>query len=224
VEVGTMNISSLRSGTYVFRASVVDSARGGVLASREKKFYVYKPGARPDSSSMSGGRLSIAAMEYYSMSDSAVAEEFSMAGYLATEPERQQFLRLTDIRAKQNFLYEFWQRRNTDTLAAVNTFRDQYLQRVAYANQNYMTGFRRGWKSDRGRIYVLYGPPSEVERNSSSQESQPYEVWNYNEVEGGVVFVFVDRTNSGDYQLVHSTMRTELHDESWYDHYARRTQ
>ena len=110
-----------------------------------------------------------------------------------------------------------------DTLAAVNTFRDQYLQRVGYANQNYTNGFRNGWKTDRGRVYVLYGPPSEIERYTSSQESQPYEIWHYNEMEGGVLFVFVDRTSMSDFQLVHATMRTELHDESWFDHYARKT-
>ncbi len=221
VEVGTMNISTLHSGTYVLRASLVDTV-AGVLATREKKFYVYKPGARPDTSGMAGGRLSIAAMDFYTMSDSAVMEEFAEASYLANEPERQQFQRLTDLRAKQNFLYEFWQRRNTDTLTALNTFRDQYLERVRYANENYASGFRNGWKSDRGRVYIVYGPPSEIDRHPSSQESLPYEIWNYHELEGGVMFVFVDRTNSGMYQLVHSTARSEIRDDSWFDDYARR--
>ena len=74
---------------------------------------------------------------------------------------------------------------------------------------------RDGWKTDRGRVYVLYAEPDEVQRFPSSENAKPYEKWNYNQIESGVLFVFIDLTGYGDYTLVHSTKRGELQDESW---------
>ncbi len=218
VEVGTMNIGALRSGTYVFRATLLDSTKR-ILASKEKKFYVYKPGSLPDTLSHAA-REPLAAMDYYAMSDSAVTLEFNEASYIATQAEILQFEKLTDTRAKQQYLYEFWQRRNPDSTTLANAFRDQYLERVDHANKNLTVGFHPGWKTDRGRVYILYGPPDEVERFASSQESLPYEIWHYNNIQGGVIFVFVDRSGTGAYDLVHSTHRSEMQDPDWYEHYA----
>jgi hypothetical protein len=74
---------------------------------------------------------------------------------------------------------------------------------------------RDGWQTDRGRVYLLYAEPDDVQRFPSSDNGKPYEIWNYNQIESGVVFVFIDRNGFGDYQLVHSTKRGELQDESW---------
>jgi GWxTD domain-containing protein len=220
VEIGTMNINSLRGGTYVFRVVLLDSVRG-ILASSDKKFYVYKPGSQPDSA-YRGSKESLAAMDFYAMSDSAVTQEFEEAKYLATDPEQVQFLKLTDTRARQKYLYEFWQRRNPDTATLANPYRDQYLQRVDYANKNLTVAFHPGWKTDRGRVYIVYGPSDEIERFANSDECLPYEIWHYNNLQGGVIFVFVDRSGTGLYELVHSTYRTELQDPDWYEHYAQR--
>ena len=74
---------------------------------------------------------------------------------------------------------------------------------------------KEGWKTDRGRVYLIYGGPDEIERFPNEIETRPYEIWHYESVEGGVIFVFADITGFGSYQLVHSTKRGELRDDSW---------
>jgi GWxTD domain-containing protein len=220
VEVGTLNISTLKGGTYLFRISLLDSLKH-VVASSAKKFFVYRPGALPDTGAQAAG-LDASASEYAAMGDSALDREFAWGKYIASDLEQQQYRGLTDVKAKQKFLFEFWRRRDPDPLTPGNEYKEEYLRRVEYAANNLSFGSREGWKTDRGRVYIVYGPSDEVEHFPSSGESLPYEIWHYNNLQGGVIFVFVDRTGMGDYDLVHSTHRAELHDESWYDRYAQR--
>ncbi|MEK6754765.1 MAG: GWxTD domain-containing protein, partial [Bacteroidota bacterium] len=90
-----------------------------------------------------------------------------------------------------------------------------YLQRLNAANQRFRTMAREGWKTDRGRVLLLFADPDEIERFPSSDNSKPYEIWNYYGIENGVQFVFIDRSGFGDYILVHSTKRGELRDDAW---------
>jgi hypothetical protein len=77
---------------------------------------------------------------------------------------------------------------------------------------------QEGWHTDRGRVYVLYGESDEVERFPSTSESKPYEIWHYNQIEGSVIFVFIDRTGFGEYTLVNSTKRGEVKDDNWQNY------
>jgi GWxTD domain-containing protein len=219
VEVGTLNISALRGGTYIFKISLLDSLKNR-LASSAKKFFVYRPGAPPDAGGLATAQ-DVSTSEYATMGDSALDREFATATYIASELEQKQYKSLTDIRAKQKFLFEFWKRRAPDPSTVENEYKEDYFHRIDYAGKNLSMGMREGWKTDRGRVYIVYGPADEVERVPSSGESAPYEIWHYNNLQGGVIFVFVDRMGLGDYELVHSTHRDELHDESWYDRYAQ---
>jgi ribosomal protein L10 len=66
-----------------------------------------------------------------------------------------------------------------------------------------------------GRIYILHGEPSEIERHPSIQATKPWEQWTYHELEGGVYFIFVDEDGYEVYRLVHSNHKGEIHDEDW---------
>jgi hypothetical protein len=105
-------------------------------------------------------------------------------------------------------MYEFWRRRPDSP-------REEYLKRVAYSNNNFQVMGREGYKTDRGRVYIVYGPPDDIERHPNDSNARPYEIWTYNNIQGGVIFVFVLRQIGGEYELVHSTHRNELHDENW---------
>ena len=72
-----------------------------------------------------------------------------------------------------------------------------------------------GWRTDRGRVYIIYGPPDEVERYPYSENMKPYEIWHYYNLQGGVIFVFGDRTGFGSYELLHSTLVGEIKNEEW---------
>jgi hypothetical protein len=103
---------------------------------------------------------------------------------------------------------EFWQRRPLG-------LKQEYLKRVAYANSHFNILGRQGYLTDRGRVYVVYGTPDDYDRHPNEPEYRPYEIWTFNQIQGGVIFVFVQRSSGGDYELVHSTHRNELRDENW---------
>lgn len=83
------------------------------------------------------------------------------------------------------------------------------------ATERYSNYTRKGWRTDRGRVFILYGKPDEVERHPSEGVIKPYEIWYYYQIENGVQFVFVDKNGFSDYELVHSTKRGEFTDEGW---------
>jgi GWxTD domain-containing protein len=117
--------------------------------------------------------------------------------------------------AKREFLTTFWTDIENGKSGSNGVTRVLYLDRVATANQRYHSMGRDGWHTDRGRVYILFGEPDEVDRFPNSDNGKPYEIWHYNQIENSVQFVFVDRSGYGEYILVHSTKRGELQDNDW---------
>jgi hypothetical protein len=74
---------------------------------------------------------------------------------------------------------------------------------------------REGYRTDRGRVYIVYGPPDDIERHPNESDTKPYEIWTYNSIQGGVEFDFLQKVQGSDYELVNSTVRSELHDDTW---------
>ncbi|MDZ7765279.1 MAG: GWxTD domain-containing protein [Melioribacteraceae bacterium] len=72
-----------------------------------------------------------------------------------------------------------------------------------------------GYKSDMGRIYLSYGDPDRIERFPNESNLKPYEIWHYDNIEGGVLFIFGDLSGFSEYELLHSTKRGEMYDENW---------
>jgi len=216
VEVGTFDIGALPGGTYTMKFSLLDTTTNLVYSS-SKKFFIYKPGeAAPVAAPADVG---VTESEFALMEEPELDEDFRSARYIASERDGKEFETLsliTDekrrVEAKRRFLYNFWKRRST---AGDSFSRKQYMERVEGANQRFSGSFRKGWQTDRGRVFILYGEPSEIDRYPNTPEFNPYEVWTYHQIQGGVVFVFVDRTGFGDWMLVHSTHRNELRDDNW---------
>ena len=100
----------------------------------------------------------------------------------------------------------------------------EHYSRVAYANLFFQPENKKveGWQTDRGRVYILYGEPDQYERRPVGASENPYEIWYYNDLQGGVEFDFVDMTGFGDYKLVNSTMRDELSDPNWRNYILKR--
>jgi GWxTD domain-containing protein len=136
--------------------------------------------------------------------------------YIISPEERSAFLHLATNEEREQFIEQFWQRRNPDPDSADNTFKEEHYRRIAYANEHYSSGIP-GWKADRGRIYIMWGPADEVESHpaggSYSRPSEegggetstyPFEDWRYRYLEGigeNVMLEFVDPTMSGEYHL-----------------------
>jgi len=136
--------------------------------------------------------------------------------YIISPEERSAFLHLATNEEREQFIEQFWQRRNPDPDSADNTFKEEHYRRIAYANEHYSSGIP-GWKADRGRIYIIWGAPDEIDShpaggtyNRPSQEgggetsTYPFEDWRYRYLEGigeNVELEFVDPTSSGEYHL-----------------------
>jgi len=136
--------------------------------------------------------------------------------YIITPEERSAFLRLQTNEEREQFIEQFWLRRNPDPDSPENTFKEEHYRRIAYANEHYASGIP-GWKSDRGRIYIMWGPPDEIESHPSGgsyerpsaegggeTSTYPFEDWRYRYLEGlgnEVILEFVDPTMSGEYHL-----------------------
>lgn len=147
------------------------------------------------------------------MSSEELKEEFNSAAYIATSDEKNIFKNL-DAQGKQIFLIEFWKKRDTTPETPQNEFRDNYLKLVNTANKEF-SGFKKGWQTDQGRVLLVYGVPDEIERIPLSMEAKAHQVWKYFSIQGGVIFVFVDKQGFGQLELVHSTARGELNDSEW---------
>lgn len=139
--------------------------------------------------------------------------------YIITDEERKAFDRLATDEEREQFIEAFWRRRDPDPDTDENEYREEYLERIAYANQHFASGIP-GWKTDRGRIYITFGPPHGKESNPTggsydrpsyhgggSTTTYPFEVWFYRHIEGvgsGIEIEFVDPTGTGEYRIARS--------------------
>ena len=140
--------------------------------------------------------------------------------YIITPEERHAFLQLSTNEEREQFIESFWQRRNPDPDSTENSFKEEYYRRIAYANEHFASG-KPGWKTDRGEIYIIWGPADEIDshptggnwdrpadQGGGSTSTYPWETWRYRYLEGyggntreNVEFEFVDPTSTGEYHL-----------------------
>ncbi len=136
--------------------------------------------------------------------------------YIITDEERRAFKKLATDDERERFIEEFWRRRDPDPDTEENEFKEEYYERIAYANEHFASGIP-GWKTDRGRIWIMYGKPDERDTHpmggaydrpstegGGSTTTYPFETWFYRYLPGvgsGVEIEFVDPTGSGEYRI-----------------------
>ncbi|MDP4176191.1 MAG: GWxTD domain-containing protein [Bacteroidota bacterium] len=213
VEVGTMNMMKYPTDTYTLVLTAIDSA-ANVISTSSKRMFVYNPSVADTMKNLAFNNELISS-EYSVLSLEECDDQFEQIKYISTRAEIAQYEKLNNVEAKRDFLLKFWKKRDTDPSTVVNEYKNQYMERVRISDEKYSTINRKGRKTDRGRVYILYGEPDEIDRNPSDIDKKPYEIWHYNSIEGGVIFVFGDISGFSDYQLLHSTKRGELRDDNW---------
>ena len=207
VEVNGINIVSLSSGLYNLKIEVIDNETNE-NASATKRFYVLKE-------SNVNKLAQLMETAYLSeLTEEELGEKWGPMRYIATETEKKQYKK-SDIEGKRQIIAHFWDKRDSDFTTEINETKTEFEQKLAYVNENFKTAQTKGWATDMGRVLIVYGFPSEIERFPSSIEKKPYQIWHYYEIEGGVEFVFIDKTGFGMMELVHSTARNELQDYNW---------
>ena len=136
--------------------------------------------------------------------------------YIITDEERAAFKRLQTDEEREQFIEQFWLRRDPTPDTVENEFKEEHYRRIAYANEHYASGIP-GWKADRGRIYIMYGPADEIESHPSggtyerppeegggTTSTYPFEKWRYRYIEdigSDINIEFVDPTMSGEYRM-----------------------
>jgi len=135
---------------------------------------------------------------------------------IVTPEEKQVFLGLSTPEEKDQFIEQFWLRRDLDQTTMVNEFKEEHYRRIAYANERFHSGIP-GWLTDRGRIYIRFGPPTGIEKHPTGGTyarkpeegggmtyTYPFEVWFYNHLDGvgdGIEIEFVDYTRTQEYRI-----------------------
>ena len=136
--------------------------------------------------------------------------------YIISPDERKAFLQLETNEEREQFIEQFWLRRSDNPDLPDNDFKEEHYRRIAYANEHFASGIR-GWKTDRGRIYIMWGKPDEfeshpsggtydrpIEEGGGSTTTYPWERWRYRYLEGigeNVELEFVDPSLSGEFHL-----------------------
>jgi GWxTD domain-containing protein len=136
--------------------------------------------------------------------------------YIITDEELEVFSHLTTDEERESFIEEFWRRRDPDPNTAINEFKEEHYRRIAYANEWFKSG-KAGWRTDRGRIYIIHGPPTSIEtyptggpyhrpawEGGGGTTTFPFEIWRYRHIDGigeDIELEFVDSVGGGEYRL-----------------------
>jgi len=136
--------------------------------------------------------------------------------YIITKDEKKAFYALKTDEERENFIENFWRRRDPNPDTEENEYREEYYERIAYANEHFTSGIP-GWKTDRGRIYIAWGKPDSIESHPSggtydrpsyeaggSTTTYPFEIWFYRHLDNvgdGLEIEFVDPTGTGEYRI-----------------------
>jgi GWxTD domain-containing protein len=136
--------------------------------------------------------------------------------YIISPDERNAFLQLATNEEREQFIEQFWLRRSSNPDLPDNDFKEEHYRRIAYANEHYASGIP-GWKTDRGKMYIIWGPPDEIESHPTggtydrpmdegggSTTTYPWETWRWRYLEGigeNIILEFVDPSGSGEYHM-----------------------
>jgi len=139
--------------------------------------------------------------------------------YIISNEEKQVFKNLNTVEEKEKFIEQFWLRRDPDPRTAENEFKEEHYRRIAYANERFTSGIP-GWRTDRGRIYIMYGEPAQIESHPTggtynreiyegggTTTVYPFEKWRYRHIDNigdDIEIEFVDPSGTGEYRMAMS--------------------
>ncbi len=204
--VFTLPARKLPSGVYL---SQIDLCRndGEVLASWYRRFTII---------STTEPMVEATEAEYdtqYGFPEKKLDELLGGMTYLATPTEKSFMRALQSFSEKKKFFVAFWKKRQGSDI----DFKE-FLKRFEYAQQHFKSSMRPGWKTDRGRVFIQYGPPNDMQFFYNEPDKYPYQIWTYNQIgsQGQVIFVFYDPDLiTGEYPLLHSNKIGELQNRNW---------
>lgn len=127
--------------------------------------------------------------------------------YIITKDETDAFLKLETDEKREQFIENFWRRRDPNPDTEINEYRDELYERIKFSNDNFTSGVP-GWKTDRGRIYITLGKPNKIDKGKAAFENLAdvlFEKWFYEQVNGvgkSFMIIFIDPTESNEFRLL----------------------
>ncbi len=222
VEVVELPIELLPTGKYFLEIKIsypMDNPVDSVLA--VKPFYFINLQKPPEAITTFIESETYENSEFATMNNEEVKREYEMIRYIANPEETERYEKLTELEAKRRFLYAFWKIRDPNPETPVNEKLIDYRNAIDYANKHFSYGkFKDGWRTDRGRVLLTYGFPTYVNRNQVNEMEKAYEIWIYDNLQGGINFYFVDILGTNNFILVHSTAYGEIFNKNWYNEYV----
>jgi len=213
VETISYPIDALPSGVYTLILQVIGK-KDTII--EKKIFYVINHNIELEERTYYTEDEQFDLSEFATMSEEKVKLEFAQFEVLATRNEIVLWKKLTELKAKQRFLFQFWYMRNSNIGDNFNDKLLEYRDRLKYVNTYFSyTGKENGWNTDRGKIYIKFGPPDNKEEIPMTSDQYPYHIWSYHSIEGGATFVFADMLGLDNYRLIHSTHSGYLTNANW---------
>ncbi len=213
VLVGAVDVSMLPTSQYTLHVVLLNAANEA-LAEQTKRVYVINPDVPQPAVN-----VAIAADDellYAAMPEEELELNVQHARVIANSRERSDLNALRTDDERRASLVRFWRNRSQESgTDARRTFYD----RLVRVNDRYRYGQSPGFRTDRGRVYLTYGPPTDVDRQSVTSNTAGFERWTYDNIPGNgrSEFIFVDRYSSGQMELVHSSVRGETSLPNWQD-------
>jgi len=194
-----LETGGLEGGTYYLQAEVLDRSNRAVVRTRRMVFLSNPPQRPTELTKQQKDDL-----RYY-----------SDIRYVADSRDRKIYGTLETREEKMQFLQNFWKKLDPIPGTQENERLIQHIVRMRHVENNFAAGRgKRGSDTDKGRVYVKYGQPTDVQYNMASSSAKPFEVWTYENM-GGVRFIFLDRRGAGVFEMVHSTHRSEVYNPNW---------
>jgi GWxTD domain-containing protein len=220
VVVGRFDISDLASGTYWLRIAALNEANEPV-AERGQKLYVVNPNVEAEVLYAEGEDFE--SLLFAGLSEEEIDLELDQIQTIATGRELDVSGGLRGLDAKRAFLAAFWRGRDDNPNPNVNGARRRFFQRMSIVQDRYREPLVEGFRTERGRVFLKYGPPSQVDERRFEAETIPHILWSYDNIpgEGRAVFVFADRYSSGRLELIHSDVTGEISVPNWQDQLIR---
>ena len=228
--IGEFDISGLPSGNYQVQVELRDK-QNTVLAGQTCFFQRSRPSELPADSGMTAAMAGFkdatgSFVVLYTNKDTLA--EYIRCLWPISNPNENTFainqLGIADLRMMQSFFYDFWYRRDASNPKGAW---DKYHEEVKKVNANYSSGNKKGYLTERGRVYLRYGAPNQLSRMYNEPSSYPYEIWQYYTLgnQTNRKFVFYNPEIGGnDFRLLHSDARGEIFDSQWMAMLKRRTE
>ncbi len=215
VVLNNLYVGALFTGVYDLSINLIIPEVNDTIR-QNKQFYVYRPSDKLSLAEGGKAEQKKKANPFAFMAEEELDKEFEYLKYTLGDDAKDRYEEL-NLTGKREFLNIFW----TEKENAQPGFRQELFERIEFANARYSVGKKKGWKTQPGRVLIMYGIPDDIEKQRSIATMRNYEIWSYQGLQGGALFAFVNISGYGELRLVHSTVMDEIKDYEWQQRYLR---